>query len=772
MTHPRSHESCFCGVGRRGSLARTVRCDGHPFLEMTTVNLRSSALVALLGPLACTVAACGDDGSQANGAAPSSGDAGVDSALDSAQDAPIQPDGTADVVAEDETSLPTGSTLTTVKIHNPTDASESDVPVTFGQVFKPGDVPSGRTVSARVGQTAIPLQVDAKARHADGSLRHAILTLSMSSVPAGQDVVVELVSAAEDSGDPAVPVAVEEVLATAFDASVTLTVGGTAYELSARPLLQGTTAMKWLSGRLVSEWVVWAPVAAAGAQHPHLAARFSVRAYAGVKRVRVAVAVENDWAFEPAPRNFVYDASIRVGAAETYAKAELNHYHHARWRKVFWWGEGAASEPAQDARYLMESGALPHYDPKLVIAESSLAELQSKWASLDTGPMEIGPLEKYMPTTGAHEDIGPLSRWDSMYLVSMDSRARAVTLGLADLAGSWSNHYRDKDTGLPVTLVDYPYMTLLGNPGDTVNPNTKKSEAFPPCAAGADCASPYTPDSSHQPSLGYLAYVVGGDYDHLEELQFWANVNMVEANPYYRGFEKGLLKSGQVRGQAWSLRTLGYAAYITPDDHPLKKYFNDRVADNLEYYVDRFTSTAPNALGVFTDGYAFAYQNGRGIAPWQDDFFTWSTGQLVAMGFDQALPLLQFKAKFPVGRMTDPGFCRIQAAAYSMNVRDDASSPVYESFAKVFEQSVDPAIAKLPCGGPEMAAALQLEEGEMTGYSDSPAGYPSNMQPAMAVAAESGIPNAKQAWDAFEQRTVKPDYAKYPNWAVTPRGVK
>lgn len=155
-----------------------------------------------------------------------------------------------------------------------------------------------------------------------------------------------------------------------------------------------------------------------------------------------------------------------------------------------------------------------------------------------------------------------------------------------------------------------------------------------------------------------------------------------------------------------------------------------------------------------------------------DDFFTWSVGQLVAMGFEKASPLLASKAKFPVGRMTDPGFCWLQGAACSMNVRDEDKSPVYDSFATVFEQTVDPAFAKLACGGPEMASALQVKEGEMTGYSSSPAGSPSNMEPALAVAAESGIPLAQQAWDAFEQRTVKPDCSAYPNWAETPRAKK
>jgi hypothetical protein len=695
-----------------------------------------------------------DGGTDASGQP--DGNSGADSGVDSGADSGA------------DSALPVGSTVTTVKVRNPSAEQETDVPVTFGQVFAPGDVPAGNTLVARIGSSAVPTQVDVKARHADGSLRHAIMTVVVSSMAPGEEQEAELVSAPEGAAPQ--PVEEEDLLESEFDASVLLTIGSTPYSVAARSLLEAGQAVKWLSGPVVSEWIVAGAPVAEGAPHPHLSVRFSVRAYAGMQRVRVAVSVDNDWAFEPDPQNFVYDASVRMGETEAYQVSGLTHYHHARWRKVFWWGNAVSSEAAQDGRYMMESGALPHYDPALVIGEEALAELQSSWLTLDTGPMGIGPMQPYMPTTGAHDDIGPLSRWDALYLCSTDSRARAVSLALADLAGSWTTHYRDKDTGMPVRLDDYPYMSLLGNPGDMVNPETGKSEGFPACAQGADCTSPYVADSAHQPSMGYLAYVVGGDYDHLEEVQFWANYNMIEANPYYRGFEEGLLKWGQVRGQAWSLRTLGFAAYITPDDHPLKAYFVDRVDNNLRYYVDRYTQEAPNALGVFTDGYAFAYNEGRGVAPWQDDFFTWSVGQLAAMGFERAVPLLAFKAKFPVGRMTDPGFCPIQAAAYSMNVRDADDSPIYDTFAEVFEQSVDPAIRALPCGGPEMAEALELAEGEFTGYSSSPAGYPSNMQPALAVAVESGIPNAAEAWAAFEQRPVKPDYTSYPNWAVTPRG--
>ncbi len=273
-------------------------------------------------------------------------------------------------------------------------------------------------------------------------------------------------------------------------------------------------------------------------------------------------------------------------------------------------------------------------------------------------------------------------------------------------------------------------------------------------------------------SLAYIPYLVTGDYYYLEELQFWANWNLFRSNPYYREFTQGLFKSGQVRGQAWALRTLGNAAYITPDDHPLKAYFVDRVGYNLAWYNQEYTdNTAANELGILTNGYALVYNNSRGLAPWQDDFFTWSVGGLADQGFTDAVPLLQWKGKFPMGRMVAPGYCWIFGAIYSLNVRNSDSEPIFTTFAEAYDASVDPAVQGLPCAGQAMADHLGLLVGEMTGYSYSPEGYPSNMQPAMAVAAQAGLPGASDAWLAFMNRTVKPDYAVEPNFAIVPRAV-
>jgi hypothetical protein len=374
-----------------------------------------------------------------------------------------------------------------------------------------------------------------------------------------------------------------------------------------------------------------------------------------------------------------------------------------------------------------------------------------------------------MPATGGRPDIGLLPSWGAMYLLSMDKRAKEVTLGTADLAGSWGMHYRDRRTGKPVSLIDYPYMTLVGHEGDTINPKTRKSEMFPPCPKDA-CKLPHTHDVSHQPAFAYLPYLVTGDYYYLEELQFWAMYDVFNSNPGYRENIKGLLKPEQVRGQAWGLRTLGEAAYIVPDDDPLKDDFKRILKSNLDWYNAEYTDNRnANKLGFIANGYAFVYNKGTGMAPWMDDFFTAAVGHLADLGFDGAERLLAWKAKFPIQRMTAPGACWINAAIYTLTVRDSSTSPVYPTMAEAWKASQPPALAGLDCESSEQAQALKTKRGEMTGYANSTTGYPANLQPALAYAADVGGKAGQEAWRKFMARSVKPDYGMAPQFAIVPR---
>lgn len=649
-------------------------------------------------------------------------------------------------------------------------AAQSNVPVSFGQVFARGDV---LVTNSLVGQlsdgTGLPLQMDVKATHPDGSVRHAVISAVLPSLSPSESRTINLAktAAAAQATAPA-PTA---LLAAGFTSQVKLTMAGLTYSASADELLKGTNYKTWLAGPIANEWIVSAPLKTAdGTAHPHLTARFAIRWYSAIKKARVDVTVENDWAYEAAPQNFTYDAQVLVGGQKVYDKPALTHFHHARWRKMFWWGEAPQVHVRHNTRYLINSRAVPNYDQSIAVSETGLAALGASWTAANTAPMGVGIAAAYMPMTGGRQDIGLLPAWSALYLLSMDKRAKDVMLGTADLAGSYSSHYRDKLTDRPVSLMDYPYMTILGREGDTKNLATGKYEAFPSCASADACTTPYTHDSSHQPALAYLPYLVTGDYYYLEELQFWSMWNVFSSNPGYRGDIKGLLYADQVRGQAWSLRTLSEAAYITPDADPLKVHFNSFLSNNLDWYNATYTTNAAaNALGVITNGYALGYANDTGLAPWQDDFFTAAVGHAAELGFTKAAPLLAWKSKFAVSRMVGAGACWIDGSIYAMIVRDSSTSPIYSTIGQAYTASHTAAFNALGCNSAQMAANLQLSVGEMTGYSSSAAGYPSNMQAALAYGADVGGKAGTDAWTQFMARTVKPSYAAEPQFAIVPR---
>jgi hypothetical protein len=374
-----------------------------------------------------------------------------------------------------------------------------------------------------------------------------------------------------------------------------------------------------------------------------------------------------------------------------------------------------------------------------------------------------------MPATGGRPEIGMLPSWSASYLLSMDKRARTVTMGNGDLAGSWSAHYRDKQTGRPISLLDYPYMTIYGNFGDTKNPATGKYEAFPACATTTACQTPYAHDAAHQAAFAYLPYLVTGDYYYLEELQFWSMWNQFSSNPGYRQNSKGLLQQEQVRAQGWSLRTLAEAAYITPDNDRLKSHFVQILNSNLDWYNTNYTNNASaNKLGVLTNA-AILYNSSRGVAPWQDDFFTAAVGHAYELGFDKAAALLKWKSQFTVSRMTGTGMCWISGGIYSLNVRDSSTGALYTSIGQAYNASLASTITSLQCGSSAMATALGLKVGEMSGYASSTEGYPSNLQPALSYAPAVLGAAGTSAWTVFNNRSVKPDYRTGPQFAIVPR---
>ena len=451
----------------------------------------------------------------------------------------------------------------------------------------------------------------------------------------------------------------------------------------------------------------------------------------------------------------------------------MPHYRQSRWRRVFWQGGAPTVHVAHDRAYLWQTGAVPRYDPALVIGESSIVALASIWDTSAGAIMESGPIDPYMPGTGARGDIGPLPVWTAQYLVGQDARSFDSMLRASEQAASWPIHFRDESTGRPLSVADHPEVAILGS-----------DDGLPPC--GGVCDSPYYPDDAHQPSLAYVPYLLTGDAFHLEELQLWATFNAFYWGDH--GGALGLVGQQQIRGQAWALRTIAHAAYITPDGDAMKPYFNALVDNNIAAYIARYVDQAPNALGHVIP------RSGDAIAFWQDDFFSWTMGALVDLGFDAAMPLVAYKARFPVGRMIDPGFCWVMASANWVSVEDASGMALFGDFAALYQAIVatDPdairpewiadairsdtqAFFDAPCGGEVMGQLMGgLSAGTMIGYPDHPESYSMNIGPALAVAVDANIDGADLAWTTWRSRAndYSPSLDEAPHWGVVPRTIE
>src|SRR5687768_12489340 len=66
--------------------------------------------------------------------------------------------------------------IVALQLQNNTGSAQKPGEVTFGHVFRQGDLDAGKHLTAVIGGKQVPVQVDVKATHPDGSVRHALLT--------------------------------------------------------------------------------------------------------------------------------------------------------------------------------------------------------------------------------------------------------------------------------------------------------------------------------------------------------------------------------------------------------------------------------------------------------------------------------------------------------------------------------------------------------------------------------------------------------------------
>ncbi len=631
-------------------------------------------------------------------------------------------------------------------------SAQSSVPVTFGQPFRAGDWRTTQGLVARdASGNTVPLQTDEVSTHVDGSVRFAVLSAQVPNLAANTPRIINFFTATKTSPSvslPATPNWNLQVKATLSDGTV----------LVANPQAQLQQAIangtnRRLHGPVASEFTVVAPMVdqASGTPHPHLTARLHTRLYEGGSRIRTDVVMENNWTFKANPSNLTYSLSVSANGQTLLSQPSFTHYHHARWHKVVWNGSSAAPQYRlrHHMPYFLASRATWNYDLNVSVPETVLAQEASRLAAANTKPMGAAFLNTYFPATGGRPEIGPLPRWSALYLLSQDDRARASMLANADAAAGVPVHYRNENNDQPLDVISYPNVSVR------FGSSTPKL----PTPSGS---TPWTPDTAHQGSFAYLPYLVTGDAFYLDETMFWAAWNIAGVDPYYRKNGSGLVRWNEIRAQAWAMRSIWEAKASLPDNHPMKAYFTQILANNLADWASFYRAGNPESspLGAITSELSGATYNGHEAPPWQNDFVAMVLSLMAENGEPQAKTVLDWLSTFTMGRFNKEaeGFCPIKGASYYLKTKN-SSGQFISTWSQFYAANYTPTTNCSSVPFDEMA------------YPDCADCYAAVARAMMGASANAGVSLATTTYSRWKALTPKlePAYPSNPSFAIVPR---
>ena len=254
--------------------------------------------------------------------------------------------------------------------------------------------------------------------------------------------------------------------------------------------------------------------------------------------------IREEWVFEygdpwidpPTASAPPYKVTITLRDGTTVImEAPVGHFWYSRWR---WQSTPRLVRRTYDQ--LAAQNLIPHFDTTGLVF-GNIATVSNYT------PMAYCGLPPGQTQTGAYPGLGIQTGWQTQYLTR--GAPESSFRNQAEASGTYQAHVRDTRTHAPINLIDdYPKATMYA--ASTGTP-------FIPRGPGENIT-----DQGHMPSVSYVPFLLTGDPYYLEEMQFWANQNML-AMP---GNSSRFMVSG--RYLAWPLRAL-YECYIaTPDTVP------------------------------------------------------------------------------------------------------------------------------------------------------------------------------------------------------------
>lgn len=633
-------------------------------------------------------------------------------------------------------------------------------PFAFGHPFRPGDVPRGQELAG--------LQLSALSHWPDGSVRFGVVAGDADFGPSVRSFDLK---AAAPTSEPAL--LTSHLRATGLVVEVTAAAIGTAAWQGAD---WDAPDRVWLTGSRMSSWLYRRSLAVG----THLVAWIEVRLWAG-GQVEILPWIENGYVLLPGAVSRKAKFALAVDGAVRFER-EVDLPSRCRTplvdgsRLSHWRSDDHLVEVRHDALYLMSTGVVPFYGQP--VPDTAIPTRPASFV-----PLELGQYSPSMGTGGYHPSIGLLPSWDALILTNQTSAAPWYEIQRqAYRAGRFGIHFRDERTQRPARLSDWSTAvfgrgTNIGDVGSTDGVYSSAGSGTPPARF----------QTSHHPSMGFMAALLTGRCYHVETVQFVAAINSLLQSPQYRGGGSGALRPNtfiQPRGFAWALRTLAQAVVVTPDDDPLRNEFTLQIRATVLTNHARYVARQNNPQGFMETNLPGMSDYSQGADPyhagvWMLDFCTAAVGYLIdcvgGLGPDDAALTAWFHwmARSVVGRFGGEGpeqYLYRDAAQYTLATAPKDGSdwngggPWYRTWGDVWAATVDRSrLAKVIGDG-------SLREG----FIGNVGSYWANLTPALAYAVRHEVADARQAWLTF---TSAPNFATgvaatfrlSPEWGVYPR---
>lgn len=704
-----------------------------------------------------------------------------------------------------------------ITITEPHGKPQSHYPIQIGRPFAKGEIVN--YPQAVIDGKDIDTQADIKQRYDDGSVKHAILSFIIDELPANGTIKISFTNTEQNNNTP---LNEDEMLSNKFnfDARMDFLFDNLSNEqtASARDMLEQGDFEYWTSGPiattiLLKDHSIARKYDVGSDDYRSVRPLFYVTFWPSIGRYSVRYIAEAINTESLQDQN--YGVSLSIGSdTPFYQNNAIHHQAMSRWTKKYWSGSQLSTLSINhNIKYLTKTFSIPNFDTSRVVSENMITTDWNKWLTKDKDLYQKGLWQSAMSTAGGRPDIGLYPSWTVKWLFTGDWRYQEIALTQSELASAWPMHLREGRNTLkfdfnnevnaigkiismapearPTHWTDRPQWHEI-NENDKiyfVNPNSNPR-------TNAESKTEWRPDTAHHPDISSPQYLLTGDYFYLEEMLFSAA--FVSGNNNAKGYKSSLgrgptgseggLYSGEVRGQAWALRTRLNAYDITPDSFSEKNYFDTlnlnaismweglmnlplTNIDNQDLYQfvkdnvakNEFKKTkVPSVIGLWDEGVSSASyvrsdrvntnNVSQALAPWMQNFVIIALGRAKEIGYNTD-QLLSFAGNQLLQPFTDPNTPHWMISAYIMPTLDK-NNQWLTSWDEVFSQFLPSYIDEV-----KNFVSTNL---------DSEHGYPG-----ISMAAASYLDdheNFPALWKYIEDNiATKSIYDDNPKWALLPR---